>query len=245
MSDFYMTLPSNASLADFPGNTLTSYVVKLAVPLRLEGKWLVGLTEIQYPTSWYNVTDGSMFIYGPTDSSFYSIDLRGGRYKSVEELIEQIHNLLASYGMEKAIHMYRERAINKVCVLVREPQASIQFSSNLANILGLDVQLYRQGDHIAPRQCDITEGLTSLYVYTNLIEPQIVGDTLAPLLRVVPTDTWGEVRNSSVNFKHVYYIPVVNGNSETVEILIRRDNGKPVSFQSGKVVVTLHFKRAE
>jgi len=58
----YVTLPSNVK--DFPDNTNSTYTVKLDSPLTLEsGKWEVGLTDIQYPTSWGNVTDGMLHMY--------------------------------------------------------------------------------------------------------------------------------------------------------------------------------------
>ena len=40
----------------FPENTLTQYVTKLPDRFDLLGEWEVGLSEIQYSISWYNVS---------------------------------------------------------------------------------------------------------------------------------------------------------------------------------------------
>ena len=56
MGDFYVTLPSDASMDVFPNNAVTSYNTRLARALNLEGEWEVALTEITYSTTWTNVT---------------------------------------------------------------------------------------------------------------------------------------------------------------------------------------------
>ena len=48
---FYLTLPSNSSLAIFPDNKTTSYRVKLPQTIDLEGNWEVGLYSVSYPNT--------------------------------------------------------------------------------------------------------------------------------------------------------------------------------------------------
>ena len=55
---FYLTLPSNASLNEFPNNKTTSYRVKLPQSIDLEGVWEVGLYSISYPNTWYTLQKG-------------------------------------------------------------------------------------------------------------------------------------------------------------------------------------------
>lgn len=56
ISDFYITLPSDASMKTFPENTQSSFRTKLSAPLVLSSDdWEVGLTEIFIPKTWYNV----------------------------------------------------------------------------------------------------------------------------------------------------------------------------------------------
>ena len=49
---FYATLPSNAN----EGSSASCFTVTLPQRLNLIGEWAVGLTEIIYVNTWYNVT---------------------------------------------------------------------------------------------------------------------------------------------------------------------------------------------
>ncbi|GFS56123.1 uncharacterized protein TNCV_1650491 [Trichonephila clavipes] len=53
--NFYITLPSNASMNYFPSNTQASFRTKLARPITLTGEWEVGLSEIFIPRTWFNI----------------------------------------------------------------------------------------------------------------------------------------------------------------------------------------------
>ena len=58
-SEFYIVLPSNVITDEFPHNTTSKYSTPLPNPLTLRaGKWEVGLAEVHYPHSWYNISDG-------------------------------------------------------------------------------------------------------------------------------------------------------------------------------------------
>lgn len=53
MDQFTLILPSNAKNYN---NSVAGWKTKLASRTSLPGKWVVGLKEISYPKSWYNVT---------------------------------------------------------------------------------------------------------------------------------------------------------------------------------------------
>ena len=89
---------------------------------------------------------------------------------------------------------------------------------------------------------DLRRGFESLYVYSGIVEPRIVGDKIAPLLRIVPiTGRHGDMVTAS--FDHVQYIPVLSREFGTIETEIRDDTGRLVPFERGKVTVTMHFRR--
>ena len=54
---FYVTLPSDSSMNYYPNNTVTHYVTKLSEMIHLDGEYEVGLAEIIYPHSWFNVNN--------------------------------------------------------------------------------------------------------------------------------------------------------------------------------------------
>ena len=66
-TDFYLTLPSNASMKMYPDNTLEHYITDLPQRIDLSGEWECRLTDIQYPYTWYNVgTDDAWFFLNET-----------------------------------------------------------------------------------------------------------------------------------------------------------------------------------
>lgn len=245
MSDFYLTLPSNSSLETFPRNTLTNFFVKLERSIDLE-KYVVGLIELQYPVTWHNVSNAEITVIrrlGDIPDLTYA--LRDGKYDDIQSLIEEIHRYLTSVKLEKAIQMYQDQITKKVFLINKDEIYGVKFSKNLQNIFGLENLEYKRGIHEGKRQCDIDEGQTALYVYTNIVENQMIGDTMAPLLRVVPLRGSRDDTYRTEEFQHVIYVPTINARTDIVQLDIRRDDGQPVSFQTGKVIATLHFKEVK
>ena len=79
-------------------------------------------------------------------------------------------------------------------------------------------------------------------MYCDIVEPQVVGDVSAQLLRSIPVEgNFGDI--ISQTFVNIQHAPVLRKSFEDVEILLRGDTGDPVPFERGKVVVTQHFRK--
>ena len=89
---------------------------------------------------------------------------------------------------------------------------------------------------------DLRRSFESLYVYSGIVEPRVVGDKIVPLVRIVPITGQHEEMVTTC-FDHMQYIPVMSREFGTIETEIRDDTGRPVPFERGKVAVTLHFRR--
>ena len=89
---------------------------------------------------------------------------------------------------------------------------------------------------------NMTEGFDTLYVYTDIVESRIVGDTLATLLRALPISGRHGDRVSD-RFTNVQYVPLLCSNFHSIEVDIRDDMGRRVPFEYGRVTVTLNFRR--
>ena len=82
----------------------------------------------------------------------------------------------------------------------------------------------------------------TIYIYSDVVESQVVGDVRANLLRVVaPKERHGDV--ICENFVHVFYNDVRVKSFNTIEILLRGDTGRVIPFSRGVVEVTLHFRK--
>lgn len=242
-----MTLPSNSSMEIFPSNVIGHYHVKLERPLRLEGRWVAGLVELHFPYSWNNVNDGKISVQRISRGVETIVDIKKGRYHTITQLLEAIRFGLAERELDSQIKFSRDAVENLCTIEITSRDVELRLSANLANMLGFGNETLTFGETRGKLHCDIEEGFNSLYVYSNLVEPQIIGDTKAPLLRVVNVSNsaknWG---NSLVKgFQHIQYLPVIASGTDTIEMLIRRDDGGEISFQNGKCCAVVHLKRTE
>lgn len=240
---FYLTLPSNSSLEYFPGNTLTHYFTRLPQAVNLMGgQWEVGLTEIQYPHTWYNIQGEEGWADLNIDGVVYHSTLKPGFYDSPGLLVKRMKLVCDSFLPDcKAIVFYYDAITQKVTVSVK-PESSVTFSPLLQTLLGLSHAHYEEGIHEGEHVVDIRQGFYSLYLYCSLIEPHMVGDTLTPLLRIVPIrGKDGDMVTRT--YENINYHPVQQKQFSTVELDIRDDTGRRISFERGKVVATLHFRR--
>jgi len=164
-----------------------------------------------------------------------------GYYGSSKVLVEQVN---AAYNIStNDLHelMTLHPITQKVKIFCPE-DSLVVFSPVLASMLGLQTQTYEQGVHEGDQVVDIHRGFYSLYMYCDAIEPRIVGDTLAPLLKVLPIKgEHGDI--ISLTYPNIQFHPIKCTEISDIEIDIRKDTGKSVAFQRGKVVATLAIRR--
>ena len=120
---------------------------------------------------------------------------------------------------------------------------TVEFSPALARLLGFDAGRKYSGNTItAYRSMNFFGNINSLYVYCDLLEAVLVGDTKAPLLRIVDKPHRLH-RNMHSVLNPIFYVPLQKKHFDTVEINIMTDTGLPVPFLPGKCFVVLEFRR--
>ena len=134
-----------------------------------------------------------------------------------------------------------------VSLEIQEPQLRnmrVRISLALARILGFDTMYYRRPrTYVASRVVDLNN-THALFVYNDLIQPQIVGNTLTPLLDVVAVQGGpGDLVCS--RFDKPHHKPVLRKQFSDIHISLRDDQGEPIRFEKGKVIMTLHLRRAK
>ena len=78
------------------------------------------------------------------------------------------------------------------------------------------------------------EGLNLVYVYCDLLEQVLVGDTKAPLLRIINRTT--STKNNAVShatFNPVQYVPLQKKYLDTIAIKLMTDVGERMPFCRG------------
>ena len=96
----------------------------------------------------------------------------------------------------------------------------------------------KEAEHVV----QMDEGFDTIYVYMDVVESRIFGDSVAPLLRALPVGGSNGVTVSD-RFTNIHYVPLLYAHFKSIEINIRYDTGRFVPFEYGKVTMTLHFRR--
>ena len=92
-----------------------------------------------------------------------------------------------------------------------------------------------------PNPVNVNLGYDILYVYTDCIEQQLVGDVQAQLLHSICIENRSTHTMQTISFESPHYIPVARRNFDSIETNIMDESGQKVPFQFGRVVVKLHF----
>lgn len=259
MAHFYLTLPSNSSMHYYPNNTVTRYTTRLENSIALSGDWEVGLVEIQYQHTWFNLERGegrvtyaqTVEVRGKPTQLQNTMRLTNGHYDSVPEVVDCINTHIKDTANKFELSSCAEFTYNNITKRMHGDickGASVHFSTALCSMLGMgNAQIPISNTSDASIQwksnnaCDINRGFTSMYIYCSVLEHIPVGDTKAPLLRIVHiSGKSGDIVHTI--YEKPLYIPLQQKHFDSIEIDIRSDTGKPIPFQYGKVIVTLHFR---
>ena len=244
-TQFYLHLPSNSSLDNFPDNTLTEYRVSLPQTITLEGEWKVALTEIHYPHSWNNIRGDFMnrILLRNEDFPIWAVlIIPPGHYSTIEDVIAKMNELVAKDQRCKDDVKFTYDSFSRKVTVHLENNTEISLR-DISYLLGFSGPRVISKTVTAEREADIEDGLHDLYIYCDIVKAQYVGNALVPLLRIAPVEGVDGQRISK-SFLHPQYIPVDRKVFETIEINIKRDTGESVSFEFGKVLLTLHFRQS-
>jgi len=150
---------------------------------------------------------------------------------------------------DESLYVRFSTRLNKVKILLDPVGAycdvAVRFSEDLANLLNFESGERYASDKSAPHPYSLSlDSVDNMYVYCDLLEHMVVGDTKAPLLRIVnkPVRLYEIVHKI---FNPVLYVFLQKKNFDIVEINIMDDTKKPIPFQSGKTksLIVLEFRR--
>ena len=164
-----------------------------------------------------------------------------GYYQSMQDLVKAANKALAR-NVNDNIKLTYNTLNGKVTVQLKKGY-QLGLIGRMSIILGFgdtDLKIITKTT-VSPYVTDLTV-VSTIYVYCDIVEPQVVGDTSAQLLKSIPAEgKFGDV--IAKTFTNIQYVPVQTKSFENVEVLLRNDTGDPVPFERGKVIITLHFKQ--
>jgi len=260
----YLSIPSDASQNLFPDNTISSFTVKLPTEIQFDHEnYEVGLVSCIWPHSFHNFEkciievragDGVM-----QTQHFSRIEFYGGYYNDLADLLRDLtrkinHSYFVSVGVPLRPEFECKLRLNHLGLVsfVRTNHAQvnvfhIKLSTELYAKLGFISDSPNDStittDRLADRFPDLHAGYSALGVYCSIAQPtRIVGDTLAPLLRLLPIN---RKHNTNIYYQPttVEYLPLRYDTFSEVKIEFRTDTGRLVHFHWGKCIIDLHIKR--
>ena len=156
----------------FPNNTLASFTTRLPEMLDLDGSWEIGLAEIQYPHSWYNVRIKEVCVlFTDRHHEQHVLVLPEGYYASPKRIVKALEAMKHQKGMKKGFSLGMSEVDHKATLWVRD-LSQVIISPLLKSFLGFDKLNFPPGYYKAPYVADVTRGVNSLYVYCPLVEPR-------------------------------------------------------------------------
>ena len=174
-SEFYITLPSNSSMQYFPDNKTSNFVMKLSRTLQIDGEWEVGLAEIDYPHTWYNIPEGknSVEIYVP-DKWVQEFSIQPGYYEKMIDVIDALRKAGLA-NLTDVIVTYDDTS-KRVTVRCTKG-AVLELQGDIARMFGFfNDTTIRASDKEGFTLALPETGNQHFYVYADIIKSQYHGD---------------------------------------------------------------------
>lgn len=104
-----------------------------------------------------------------------------------------------------------------------------------------------QGKHysiVPDSYYQMNAGINAIFVYSDLVEHSIVGNSKSQLLRIVEIPRGLKFgQQVLVRYDKINYIPLLLHQIHRIQIYLKDDSGEVVGFNFGRVFVTLHFRK--
>lgn len=251
---FYVYLPSNGSQRYFPSNRASKFRIK--TPTKFEfnpNEYEVGLTEISYicsikPLTGSNNDNRISITEHKTNALTQDLLLNLNVYTTLQHLVDAINNEIPiDNSGEKRVTLTYDKA-KRLSSINLYPNMELTISEKLSYILGYDgvISFRNVISHSIPFNSTSTPSLLAgayhMFIYSDIVQPQIVGSELVPLLRVVNlSGNESEVITST--FQNPYYLPLARNVFDTISIILCNEFGEELEIDKGMVNITLHFRK--
>ena len=174
---------------------------------------------------------------------------KGGKLKkyptTIREYVTNINESLKGSINNKEIEFKLE--LDRKVTIVVSPGYKVLLTRDQAIILGFlnvddeeevkEISATKTGEHLAN-----VHRKTSIFIYCDIVEPQIVGDKTLPLVGIAPCETSGKIYEKIYTGENIRYIPVQTRSFQNIKIHLRSSTYEPIPFEHGRASVTLHLR---
>jgi len=254
---FYVTLQSNACMGLFPDNKISDFRNRLGTLISLPaGQWEVALSSISYTAGLAYIKHGEHLFTIQDDPTSVRPDPPRLVYSTSDvttfsDLSDTFESVLPDSKFT-----FNVRSLLKYSVPMTKSNQAIYATPKIRDMLGLKstnlgdrvnnfISTHASGKPIVngrpPYQVDLISGNTKLFIYSNLIRPQFIGDKMAPCMRVVSYSGASQT-TQYVEFIHEQYLDLAISEFDIVHMFIMNESGELVPFQFGNFTATLRFR---
>ena len=215
-----------------------------------DGNFEVALTELTYVCSIKLLTgtnDDNLIEFSGDQGGYIELPLM--HYSNINQLIAAINEKFQKHNLECSFHFWEL----KQRVSLQVPHGcNLTISAKLSDILGFDGLFEFNGpdpDYAQPISFfgkfrpDVLGGRYHMFVYCDIIEPQIVGSSLVPLLRMVNlSGQEGEAVTQS--FVNPSFLPISRREFDVISIILCDEFGEELPIDKGQVTLTLQVRKS-
>ena len=169
--------------------------------------------------------------------------LQNTDYKSPRDFLKQLNSKAAKFK-----YKFSFSPANARFQLENKGQHCIKMSESLSSILGYERNdkkefLFCETAHQATYPPLLHRGINNLFVYSNIVNSVLVGNTKAPLLLVCAFKESSQGIMVHQEFLNPTFVPVSRSSIHQIDILVRDEVGQAIPFLYGKTVLTLQFRK--
>ena len=207
------------------------------------------MTHFLKSTSVYSVVPISTIPFSITDNerTFHvPVHFNSGYYKDPAALAlymnEHLRHLCVLKNLNKLVYFTYDPASNKLIMNIDKSADVGMMSLPFAQQLSFS---YTKGARltgaVASKTVHFHERWQLMYIYSDVVDYNHVGHTMAQLLRVIPAT--GE-RNAYtvIRFDSPHFLPTLKHDLATLEVQLLNEYGEPFSIKSGKTIIKLQFR---
>ena len=256
-------LPSNGSIKYFPNNTASNFRVK--VPHLFDSKAShsiveCALSQIIFPNSYRNVRDGlnGVLIYHMDENGSEKVQqyhVPPGYYGNIDQLLHAIKEAVPPLGEDVTKEKFKvgigyDEMKQKTWIRV-SLKFFVEFQLDIAKLLGFDANVkIKRSTKEKRRQfstynAQVHGGSSTIFVYCDIIQHQLIAETSAPLLRILNWNHMTKKQNVSQTFSELFYIPIKSHDFDTIHIYLLDSMGYPISFEDEHTYATLEFREKD
>ena len=253
--DYYITLPSNTIAPEHPNNVTSNYEITLQQPIEFKDlNYEVGLAEIIYCKSWYNIPKPMTKIFYSRTHKFQNQKLTDDVYLPIEKDVvghEEMEALMnkSKPRFIKSVFKFDSKSkrfginLNQNERINIHPVLAIKLGFNRNKFVWDEKSQLPQASFVAEREPDLDAGLRTIFVYTDIIKSHLVGNDQLPLIRIITPKKAAYGDTIQESFNPIYYFGIARRSIQSISVRLSDEHGDNIPFEFGNVIIKLHLRK--